>query len=369
MAYYDKDSIKRQLEPEQIFDLLVEFGGEPIHQNNAIIATTICHNKPGEGSHKLYYYYNTELFQCYTGCENPSFDIFDLVIKVFKIQKEIDLTLYDAVRYVALYFGLSPDKEKLEEQEQLEDWEVFKRHDIEIAQFTTSQKLKIYDKSILNSFSYPIIEPWEKEGISRDSIKLNQIGYYPVGEQITIPHFDKEGNLVGIRGRFLASEDTERFGKYRPLMINHQLYNHPLSMNLYNLNNSKNNIKESKVAILVESEKSCMLYQSFFGIENDISVACCGRNLSNYQIDLLQQSGCKELIIAFDKEHTKIGDEDYYKEKKKLQSVGNKVKNYMKVSYIYDTGKLLDLKDSPLDKGPKVFEELLRNRLDSKGRR
>ena len=55
-------------------------------------------------------------------------------------------------------------------------------------------------------------------------------------------------------------------------------------MNLYNLNHSQNNIKTIKKAIIFEGEKSCLLYQSYFGMENDISVACCGSSISNAQI-------------------------------------------------------------------------------------
>ena len=60
------------------------------------------------------------------------------------------------------------------------------------------------------------------------------------------------------------------------------MYNHPLGLNLYNLNNSKNNIKQIHTAIVFESEKSSLLFQSYFGLENDITVACCGSNLSFY---------------------------------------------------------------------------------------
>lgn len=75
--YYNKDSLKEALEPERIFYLLEAWGGEPEMFGSYIISTTICHNLPGEGSRKLYYYYGTRLCHCYTGCsDNPSFDIF-----------------------------------------------------------------------------------------------------------------------------------------------------------------------------------------------------------------------------------------------------------------------------------------------------
>lgn len=80
------------------------------------------------------------------------------------------------------------------------------------------------------------------------------IGFFPGGDQITIPHFDANGRFIGLRGRTLCKEDAEKYGKYRPLIINNQLYNHPLGMNLYNLNKSKNNIKLMGKVIVFESE-------------------------------------------------------------------------------------------------------------------
>ena len=56
------------------------------------------------------------------------------------------------------------------------------------------------------------------------------------------------------------------------MVIGRKQYSHPLGMNLYNLNNSKNNIKDSSIAIVFEGEKSTLLYQSYFGLDNDISV-------------------------------------------------------------------------------------------------
>ena len=86
---FNKDEIKNNLTIEQIYELVAELGGEPIMTNlgNSFVAKTICHNKFGEGSHKLYYYDNTKLFQCYTDC-GASFDIFELVTKVKNINEE-----------------------------------------------------------------------------------------------------------------------------------------------------------------------------------------------------------------------------------------------------------------------------------------
>ena len=82
-------------------------------------------------------------------------------------------------------------------------------------------------------------------------------------------------------------------------------------MNLYNLNNSKDNIRRMGKAIVFESEKSCLLYQSYFGVDNDISVACCGSNLSAYQIHMLIEAGAKEIIVAFDRQFQELGDKEH----------------------------------------------------------
>lgn len=256
VRYYDKDKLKQSLEPEQIYDLLEAWGGEPTMQDSFIVSDTICHNHPGEGSHKLYYYFDSRLCHCYTGCLEPSFDIFELCIKVMKIQKGLEWELYDAMDYIASYFGFS-GVEKIDDDglPNLKDWEVFERHKFnrptEILQIPV---LKEYNPVILTRFAYPRIKSWEAEGIKPEVNKRNMIGYYPGGEQIVIPHFDINNRLVGIRGRYLADDLAERYGKYRPLQINKQLYTHPLSMNLYNLNNSKDNIRQSKTAVVFEGE-------------------------------------------------------------------------------------------------------------------
>lgn len=361
--YYDKDQLKEQLELEQIYDLIEAWGGEPEYTDGGLISQTICHNIPGEGSRKLYYYTNTRLLHCYSGCIDPSFDIFDLCIKVMKIQRGLSWELYDAMDYIAGYFGFEGIEEKVEEQKELEDWDIFKRHKIKTFETKQIGQLKEYNSIILTRFAYPRILDWEREGISDYIIKRNLIGYYPGGEQITIPHYDINGRLIGIRGRSLSDDDANRYGKYRPLLIGKQLYNHPLSMNLYNLNNSKDTIKQVRAAVIFESEKSCLMYQSYYGIENDISTACCGSSLSTYQIGLLKSLGVNEIIIAFDRQFQKIGDDEFKRLKAKLIHFYTKYNTQIKVTAIFDKHMILPYKASPIDISKEVFEQLLSERI------
>ena len=367
MLVFDKSEIKNLLNIEDIFNLLYEWGGDPEYTSFGILSATICHNAPGEGSKKLYYYSNSTLFHCYTGCSDPSFDIFELVIKVFEIQHNKKVDLNEAVRYIAMRQGYSGRIEDALEEEGLEDWSILSNYN-RIQNIEIDEKknivLKEYDDIILSRFNYKIkIAPWIKENISQEVIEKAKIGFYPGGDQITIPHFDADGRFIGVRGRALCQQECELYGKYRPLKVNQVLYNHPLGMNLYGLNWSKDAIKTIKKAIIFESEKSCLLYVSYFGWENNISVACCGSSVSAYQIQLLVEAGAEEIIIAFDRQFQEIGDNEFKKLKANLLKLHEKYKNFVKITFIFDKNMITGYKASPIDEGKDKFLKLFKERI------
>lgn len=111
------------------------------------------------------------------------------------------------------------------------------------------------------------------------------------------------------------------------------------------------------------TEKSSLLYQTYFGFENDISVACCGSNISSYQMQLLIDTGAQEIIIAFDRQFQNVGDEEYIHLIKNLKRIQVKYKNYIQVSYILDRKKLTGYKDSPIDCGKDIFLQLFKERV------
>ena len=364
MITYNKSEVREKLQLENIFELLQEWGGDPEYTDFGILSTTICHNQPGEGGRKLYYYINTDLFRCYTDCSS-TFDVFELLIKVARVQWNREFDLNDAVRYIAIKYNLAGEEVDLGE-DALDDWKNFNAYDrvnsIEIKDYHAT--LKEYDSIILSRFNYNVrIEPWLREHIKPEIMANAKIGYYPSGAQITIPHFDKDNRFVGLRGRTLSKQDAELYGKYRPLLINKQLYNHPLGMNLYNLNNSKDNIKLSRTAIVFESEKSCLKYASFFGMENDISVACCGSSISAYQVQMLLDAGAKEMVIAFDRQFQEIGDAEFKRLTDLLTKLNNKYKNYIDISIIFDKKMITGYKDAPIDESPDKFLKLWNERI------
>ena len=364
MKTYNKHEVRKKLGIGQIFELLLEWGGDPAYTDFGIVSATICHNPPGEGSRKLYYYSNTDLFHCFTGCANTSFDIFELVVKIASIQWGKEYDLNDAVRYIAIRYGLAGEEEL--EDDSLIDWKTFNAYDrvqsLEIKDYHA--ELKPYDDIILDRLNYNVkILPWLKEGITPEVMTHARIGYFPATAQITIPHFDKDGKFVGLRGRSLCQPDIDMYGKYRPMVINKQQYNHPLGMNLYNLNNSKEQIQIAHKAIIFEGEKSCLLYQSYFGIDNDISVACCGSSISAYQIQLLLDYNVKEIIIAFDRQFQEIGDDEFKHLTNNLTKINDRYKNYVDISIIFDKKMITGYKDSPIDINPDIFLRLWKERI------
>ena len=367
MPRFDKDEIKEQITPEMVEDIVRDFGGDPRKTNFGFIAGTICHNHPGEGSHKLYYYANTKLFRCYTGCD-ATFDIFELCCKVHDLAKpELPKwNLFNAIKYVADRTGISISFEddtdsfgEIPNQEIFEKYEKLKVSTEDVKRL----QLKAYDPIILDRLCYPRIADWIDEGMSEEVLRTNRIGFCPSTDQITIPHFDKDGRFVGLRGRYLGKEEAALYGKYRPMYLNGQMYNHPLGFNLYNLNNSKQQISKMKKAIVFEGEKSCLLYQSYFGMKNDISVACCGSAISSYQMNLLQECGATEIIIAFDRQFQQRNDDEFKHLVKNLKAIHKKYGNYINISFVFDKDMITGYKDSPIDCGAETFVRLFKNRV------
>ena len=184
MIVFDKLEIRQALTLDNIFDLLIEWGGDPEYTDFGIISTTICHNHPGEGSRKLYYYDNTGLFKCYTGCDS-TFDIFELCSKIMNIQFAETFDLNDAVLWIARRFGLSGMIKDDNEGKTLDDWKVLSNYakiqEIELKDSRTT--LKTYDDSILSRLNYKVkLTPWLNEGISQEVLTKALIGYYPGGD-------------------------------------------------------------------------------------------------------------------------------------------------------------------------------------------
>lgn len=338
------------LENERVKQLLYQLGADQVEEkDNCFITNTICHNIEG-GSLKLYYYFDTHIFYCYTNCESMS--IFKFLEHYYKT-RQIDYDWYNDIYQVIIkcsinneheYFNIKPYISLKDKYEKIE-----------------KPKLPIYSSGILNVFEhiYPI--EWLNDGISKKAMDKFNILYSISQNKIIIPHYDINGNLIGIRGRALNTWEIENLGKYMPVKIEQTWYKHPLSLNLYGLNFNKENIKKYGYVYIFEAEKSILQLENFS--QPNCGVAVCGSNFNKFQLKLLiQYCHPKEIILCFDKEE-KQGENKYFT---KLWNIGKKYQNYCDFSFVYDNENLLEMKDSPSDRGEEIFNKLIRKRVKIK---
>ena len=223
--------------------------------------------------------------------------------------------------------------------------------------------MTINKDDFLKNLPHPIIKPWIEENISEAAMKKFEIAYDPKNEGIVIPHRDIKGNLIGVRERTLIKENAERFGKYLPMKIGNKMYNHPLSFSLYGIYQNKENIKNIKKAIVVESEKSVLQLENILK-ENNIGVACCGSSLINYQVQLLLNLGVTEIIVGFDHDWRNVEEEAAKRKIKNLKNIQKKYGNLIKITYLWDINNLTGYKCSPTDCGTEIFWKLMNSRIN-----
>lgn len=351
----DKDLIKNSLTLQDIKKIVNKLGGDCNIVDNKVICQTICHNPPSaDNSYKLYYYDNNKMFHCYTGCEEPTFDVFELVRKSILIQTGESLSFIQTIKFVTNETNIDIGSMKQIEQVDNEDLDYEKYYSQK-----DSEELQSVECIQLDNLETFRIFNWEEEYISFETLKKFNIKFDTYRHKIIIPHYDKNGKLVGIRGRAVLLEDIEK-GKYTPVYYNKKLYNHPLGYNLYGLNNNLENIKEAKRVIIVEGEKSVLQIDNY--LSKNISVAVCGSSISQWQINTILELGVEEVILAFDKEYKEVSDEEYWNYYKKLKKITDKMKNYVRVSVVLDLDNLIGYKESPSDRGKEIFLELIDRR-------
>lgn len=328
------------------------------YYNNQLIMPTGCHNEIiGTAKHKLYYYEDSKKFHCYTCC--GSMNPFEFVVQAYRtrgikyslsnaaiiIERIIQERLRDGFAVVT-----PPSNVKKEIEE---DWH---------------KSLTEYNPSIMNCFSRnkKYLKVWEKEGISFDAMDKFGIKFDMIRNRMVIPIYDDKGVFVGAKVRNFNQEEIENGRKYMPLIHNNEIYTYDKGKILYGLNFNKKNIKNAKRAIIFESEKSTILYESLYVGNKAVSIG--GSNVSIYQTELLKQYKVETVVLALDNDYSLLpnenGEYDKYfglykmlKEANKLDAKG------FNVEIVYDWEQsFLENKDAPIDKGREIWNKLYRNR-------
>ena len=347
----DTTQLKNNLSENDVYAFLSDLQADPYKERDHIRAITVCHNHDGNGSHKLYYYPETKMFHCYTGCSS-SYDIFSLVEQVKGI------SFKEAYKYVKDYFGYSDVNNSVDYSEQI-DMSFFSK----FKKKKESIKLPKVDEKVLNVFNDSYHISWVKDNIMPSSMRRFGIKLDITNQRIVIPTRSDKGDLIGIRVRNLKQELVNKGLKYLPMKHNGVLYNFPMGNVLYGLYENKNNINKIKKLIIFESEKSVLALDSYYN-GHGIGVAVGGSSLSDNQLELIKKLDIEECCIALDKEWDELGSnlEKYYAQK--IERVfRDKLDPYCSVTVIWDTDGKLDEKDSPTDKGFDTWKHLWDNRL------
>lgn len=352
-------SILEDLTNEQVIDFVENaLDGECVQTegyNNNVIFTTICH-EDGD-SPKLYYNTETHSFYCFTHCGAIG-SLADLTMRVR------DCDFKDAMIIIKEYFGFNGKYHRRgvgRKKNKHQDKKEINFDELDIPPIPSIEK-KAY---AYRMFPIKRLPMWEEEGISHESIAKYDIRYDELGEKIIIPHFNWEnGNIAGVRIRNLNKEVADTFGKYVPFYYKGIMYSHSLKYNLYGYWQNKEDIKNVKRVIIFEGEKGVLQMNSFF--KNNPSIATCGSNLSYEQIKMLLLLGVEEFVFAYDKQYKDKKEELLWKAK--IFKLASRIPIDITVSIIWDDleNGLLDYKDSPVDKGKKIFNQLLKNRIDLK---
>ena len=344
----DYKAIIEELDIEKVKALLDQMDIPYQEKETYLVMPTVCHNVDIESaSWKLYYYKNNHFFYCYTECNGMS--IFKFLKNYYEcrgISYDWRKDIYEVILNCSNFnpnFGFAPKK-----YQRIRDT------------YAAPERMELptYPNGLIDVFTKFYPAEWLNDGITKKSMEKFNIRYSVPQNKIIIPHSNPDGQLVGIRGRALNEWEVENVGKYLPVQIEGKWYSHPLSLNLYGLNWTKDNIKRVGTCFLVEAEKS-VLQMEGWDFPN-CSAAVCGSQFNKHALKLLMQTAHpREIVICFDKEEEPPHDEYF----NKLYNIGKKYQNYADFSFIYDRDGLLDMKDSPTDKGPDVFWQLYTRRV------
>ena len=347
----DYQGIIEQLNTDRIIELMEKLGVETyVRRPGYVIFPTICHNEDAsQASLKLYYYENNHLFVCYT--EDGNMSIFKFLKHYYEC-RNISYDWYEDIYKVVLdcsNFRLAAPGQPT--YKSIRD--LYRRPE--------QIQLPTYPEGILRTFTKFYPPEWLNDGISKQAMDNFNILYSIPQNKIIIPHYNIDNELVGVRGRALNEWEVENIGKYMPVQIEGKWYSHPLSLNLYGLNKTKENIKETGICFIFEAEKSVLQMDNFD--RPNCAAAVCGSQFNKFALKILVQN-ChpNEIVVCFDKEELPGQDTYFYK----LYNLCKKYRNYANFSFIYDMEGLLDLKDSPTDKGEDIFEKLLNKRVKIK---
>lgn len=202
-----------------------------------------------------------------------------------------------------------------------------------------------YNKDYVQRFEKAYPQEWIDEGITKEAMDYYEVMFDEASNRIVYPVYDKDYNLIGIKGR-------TRYENFKELNLAKYMNYTKLGKVDYfaGMKQAESYIKESREVIIFEGIKSCMKCYAW-GYTNTIAAETCEINPD--QFSLLLKKGISTIVVAFDKGVT-LG---------KIRKMCEMYKSYFNVWAIIDSRDLLEDKMSPVDAGKEVWDRLYEHKI------
>lgn len=310
-----------------------------------------------QGSPKLYFYKDTQIYFSYTS--SRAYDIISLVQTRLNLLGQT-CSFIDACNWILEKTGLDPTKiTKPLTNNHVYDWSELERF-VRIRKY--GNQLPEYNRNIIDTLPQLYPQAWIDEGISEETMAKYQIRYYERCNQTVIPCFDDEARLIGVRVRNWDKDRVEQ-AKYMPLItLDGQCYKFNTNQVFYGINYNKPMIEQTGEVWLGESEKFCLKCDTFFGPKS-CALAMYGHQLGMQRRNQLIKMGVKRVVYVPD--HDFIGQDDAFFEEwcKSVRRLCDMFKGYCQVDIVWDdTGELLGPKENASDRDKETWDKLWESR-------
>lgn len=268
----------------------------------------------------------------------------DLISLVETIKK---LSFVDTIKYLHKIIDLPFEFKKKEEnpKKKYDPLSVFKRVIRSSRRQIDVDDIHVLDDKLMDDYIPMLHIDWFREGIMPWTREKFKLAYSYKHKRVVIPmRYWLTGELLGFNQRTTV-ENYDEFGIKKYFITP----TYPKLLNLYGLYENYESIQKAGYVVVYEAEKSVLKRDS---LNDPTGVALSGHTISDEQVRILVGLGV-EIIVALDKDidinETRFICEKFY--------------HIRPVSYIYDKLDLLDKKDSPVDKGDKIYQSLFKQRI------
>ncbi len=350
--------VESQLTLDDYEDLLYTLGVEQIKKSSSEWhINSICHNIEGGGLN-LRFYLESRTFYCFSGCDE-SFNIFTLIQKRHNVLGT-PISSLQSLKYVCQYKRIPFNGNAPQVKSDRFMWEKKDNLGMYLESKDYDSDLTIYDDEIIDNLPMIYHTNFLDSGITLNTLNKYNVRYYPTKSQIVMPCYDIENNLIGIRVRNM--DEDKDLPKYCPFRrLDGLEYKFSTNKNFYGINHNASEIKRTGEVWLVESERSVLIADSWFG-DKSKALALYGSSFKQDKLNILFELEVTKVIIFLDSDFKETTGDEFNKFTDKVNKIKDVLKEYVNEIYVVYNNIGMDMyKENAFDVGKKGFKELWKN--------